>query len=106
MRTAHTRDWTSPYLPAHISERPAPGRVSDVGEDVTYGRYVRLDHQNGYETLYAHASVTAVAPGEEVRKNEVIAISGSSGRSTAPHLHFEIFFEGVRVDPLELVQQP
>ena len=82
------------------------GRVSDVGEDATYGRYVRLDHENGYETLYAHASVTAVGLGEEVRKNEVIAISGSTGRSTAPHLHFEIFFEGVRVDPLELVQQP
>ena len=82
------------------------GRVLDVGEDATYGLYVRLAHGDGYETLYAHASVTAVTLGEDVRKNEVIAFSGSTGRSTAPHLHFEILLEGAAVDPLELVQQP
>ena len=78
----------------------------DVGEDPTYGKYVRIDHANGYETLYAHASHTSVELGEDVRKNEVIALSGSTGKSTAPHLHFEILFEGERVDPLELVEQP
>ena len=82
------------------------GRVSEVGEDPTYGKYVRIDHDNGYETLYAHASDTSVELGEEVRKNEVIALSGSTGESTAPHLHFEILLEGVTIDPLELVQQP
>ena len=82
------------------------GQVVDVGEDPTYGRYVRIEHGNGYETLYAHASVTAVWLGEVVRKNEVIAFTGSTGRSTAPHLHFEILLEGAAVDPLELVQQP
>ena len=82
------------------------GRVMDVGEDPTYGKYVRIDHANGYETLYAHASHTSVELGEDVRKNEVIALSGSTGKSTAPHLHFEILFEGERVDPLELVEQP
>ena len=82
------------------------GQVVDVGEDPTYGRYVRIEHGNGYETLYAHASVTAVRLGETVRKNEVIAFTGSTGRSTAPHLHFEILLEGATVDPLELVQQP
>ena len=82
------------------------GRVSEVGEDPTYGKYVRIDHENGYETLYAHASDTSVELGEEVRKNEVIALSGSTGESTAPHLHFEILLEGVTIDPLELVQQP
>jgi murein DD-endopeptidase MepM/ murein hydrolase activator NlpD len=56
--------------------------------------------------LYAHASDTSVELGEEVRKREVIALSGSTGISTAPHLHFEILFEGQTVDPLELVQQP
>ena len=49
---------------------------------------------------------TLVELGEEVRKNEVIALSGSTGESTAPHLHFEILFEGETVDPLKLVQQP
>ena len=82
------------------------GRVLEVGEDPTYGNYVRIDHENGYETLYAHASDTSVEVGEEVRKNEVIALSGSTGESTAPHLHFEILFEGETVDPLELVHQP
>jgi murein DD-endopeptidase MepM/ murein hydrolase activator NlpD len=67
---------------------------------------VRIDHENGYETLYAHASDTSVELGEEVRKNEVIALSGSTGISTAPHLHFEILLEGEPFDPLELVQQP
>ena len=82
------------------------GRVVDVGEGPTYGKYVRIDHDNGYETLYAHASYTLVELGEEVRKNEVIALSGSTGESTAPPLHFEILFEGETVDPLKLVQQP
>ena len=82
------------------------GRVLDVGEDPTYGRYVRIDHGNGYETLYGHASLTVVRLGEEVRKNEVIALTGSTGRSTAPHLHFEVLLEGEAVDPLELVRQP
>ena len=83
------------------------GHVIEVGQDdPTYGRYVKIDHGNGYETLYAHASETAVEVGEEVRKNEVIALSGSTGNSTAPHLHFEILLEGETVDPLELVEQP
>ncbi len=82
------------------------GEVIDVGEDATYGRYVRIDHGNGYETLYAHASLTSVRPGEAIRKNEVIGLTGSTGRSTAPHLHFEVMFEGAAVDPLELVEQP
>ncbi len=82
------------------------GRVVEVGEDPTYGKFVRIDHENGYVTLYAHASDTSVKLGEEVRKNEVIALSGDTGDSTAPHLHFEILFEGETVDPLELVEQP
>jgi len=82
------------------------GEVLEVGDDPTYGLYVRIAHGNGYETLYAHASVTSVRLGEDIRKNEVIAFSGSTGRSTAPHLHFEVLFEGAAVDPLKLVQQP
>ncbi len=83
------------------------GRVVEVGEeDPVFGKYVRIDHQNGYVTLYAHASHTSVELGEEVRKSEVIALSGSTGESTAPHLHFEILLEGETVDPLELVRQP
>ena len=82
------------------------GTVVDVGENRVYGRFVVLDHGDGYSTLYAHMSRNLVAPGQRVRQNEVIALSGSTGRSTAPHLHFEILRNGDAVDPLEMVQQP
>jgi murein DD-endopeptidase MepM/ murein hydrolase activator NlpD len=80
--------------------------VVDVGEDAVYGRFVTLDHGDGYRTLYAHASETLVEPGQRVRRNEVIALSGSTGRSTAPHLHFEILLNGEAVDPLSMVKPP
>lgn len=82
------------------------GTVVDVGEDEVYGRFVVIDHGAGYTTLYAHASLQLVARGQRVREREVIALSGSTGRSTAPHLHFEILLEGEAVDPLSMVQEP
>jgi len=82
------------------------GTVVDVGEDPVYGLFVVLDHGEGYTSLYGHASLTLVARGQRVRRNEVIALSGSTGRSTAPHLHFEILLNGEAVDPLTLVNQP
>ncbi len=82
------------------------GRVTEVGEDPVYGYYVRLEHDGGYETLYAHASLLLVEEGDTVVRNEVIALSGSTGRSTAPHLHFEIWRDGVALDPLEMVTPP
>jgi murein DD-endopeptidase MepM/ murein hydrolase activator NlpD len=82
------------------------GTVLDAGEDPIYGHYLVLDHGEGYRTRYAHASVLFAATGELVDRNEIIALSGSSGQSTAPHLHFEIFLEGEPVDPLSMVSQP
>jgi murein DD-endopeptidase MepM/ murein hydrolase activator NlpD len=82
------------------------GVVAEVGEDPTYGNYVVLDHGQGFLTRYGHASQTLVEVGRPVRQNEVIALSGSTGRSTAPHLHFEIIRDGQPLDPLEMVQQP
>ena len=82
------------------------GTVVDVGEDPVYGLFVVLDHGEGYTSVYGHASLTLVARGQRVRRNEVIALSGSTGRSTAPHLHFEILLNGEAVDPLTLVNQP
>ncbi len=82
------------------------GTVVDVGEDPVYGFFVALDHGGGYTSLYGHASLTLVSRGQRVRQNEVIALSGSTGRSTAPHLHFEILLNGEAVDPLTLVHQP
>ena len=82
------------------------GTVVDVGEDVVYGRYVVIDHGQGYTTLYGHASMTLVTLGEQVRERQVIALSGSTGRSTGPHLHFEVLVNGEPVDPLSVVAQP
>ena len=80
--------------------------VVDAGEDPLYGRFVRLDHGDGYSSLYAHASMTFVNAGDLVRQNEVIALSGSTGRSTAPHLHFEILRDNAPIDPLTILEQP
>jgi len=82
------------------------GTVVDAGEDSVYGRYVVIDHGEGYTSLYGHASLLLVSRGQHVRQDEVIALSGSTGRSTAPHLHFEILHNGEPVDPLKLVTQP
>lgn len=80
--------------------------VVESGEDPLYGRFVRLDHGDGYTSLYAHASMTFVESGDLVRQNEVIALSGSTGRSTAPHLHFEVLRNNEPVDPLTILVRP
>ncbi len=82
------------------------GVVVDVGEDAVYGRFVTIDHGEGYTTLYGHASATFVSLGQTVRERQVIALSGSTGRSTGPHLHFEVLVDGAPVDPLSIVEQP
>lgn len=82
------------------------GSVLEAGRDPTYGNYVVIDHGQGYRTLYGHASTLLVDSGRSVRQNEVIALSGSTGRSTAPHLHFEIIRDGQPIDPLEMVHPP
>jgi len=82
------------------------GTVADAGEDGVYGNYVLLDHGGELQTMYGHASEVFVHEGDVVRRNEVIALSGSTGRSTAPHLHFEVRRGGEPVNPLEFVTQP
>jgi murein DD-endopeptidase MepM/ murein hydrolase activator NlpD len=68
-----------------------------------YGQYVVLDHGNGYQTLYAHASQLYVSCGQQVRRGAVIAAVGSVGKSTGPHLHFEIRLKGSYVDPAQFM---
>ena len=65
-----------------------------------YGIAVRLDHGAGTETRYAHMSRTAVAPGQDVKRGQVIGYVGSTGRSTGPHLHYEIRKKGRAVNPM------
>ena len=82
------------------------GTVMDAGVDDVYGRYILIDHGDGLQSMYGHASRIFVAAGDPVERNQVIALSGSTGRSTAPHLHFEIRRDGQPVDPLTFVRQP
>lgn len=82
------------------------GVVQEAGSDSVYGLYVLITHGNsGYQSMYGHASRLFVAPGDTIRQNEVIALSGNTGRSTAPHLHFEILQDGEPIDPFTLVHQ-
>jgi murein DD-endopeptidase MepM/ murein hydrolase activator NlpD len=82
------------------------GTVAEVGEDSVYGRFVRIRHREGYESMYGHLSGVEVEEGATVAGGQVIARSGNTGLSTAPHLHFEIRKDGEAVDPRSLVQTP
>lgn len=79
------------------------GVVAETGEDREYGRYIRIDHGDGIRSLYAHASWVFPSVGDTVEAGEVIALSGNTGRSTAPHLHLEIERDGQLEDPLPWV---
>jgi murein DD-endopeptidase MepM/ murein hydrolase activator NlpD len=81
------------------------GTVAATGYDPDYGLFVLLRHPSGYETMYGHASRLIVAEGDDVQAGQVIALSGTSGRSTAPHLHFEIRRDQKSLDPLTLVKE-
>jgi murein DD-endopeptidase MepM/ murein hydrolase activator NlpD len=77
----------------------ADGRVSFVGEQSGYGLVVTIDHGNGVETRYGHLSQAVVRQGDAVTSGQVVARSGNSGRSTGPHLHFEVLDHGRAVAP-------
>lgn len=81
------------------------GTVEAAATNADYGMFVLLRHPGGYESMYGHASRLLVREGDSVVAGQVIALTGSSGRSTAPHLHFEIRREGVSLDPLTLVKE-
>ncbi len=81
------------------------GTVRQLGEDPEYGFFVLLDHPEEYQTMYGHLSRILVEPGASVAPGQVIALSGNSGRSTAPHLHFEIRQKDVSLDPRTMVKE-
>lgn len=78
----------------------AGGTVSSVGWSGGYGNMILIDHGNGVATRYAHASKVSVSNGQQISKGESIGLVGSTGRSTGPHLHFEVIINGDTVNPL------
>jgi len=85
-----------------------PELAADAGQVVfsgwgDYGIYVEIDHGNGFHTVYGHMSRTLVSTGQMVTKGQLIGLMGATGRATGPHLHFEIRFQGVPQNPLDLL---
>lgn len=79
------------------------GTVVEEGYRSDYGYYIVIDHGNGVKTKYAHNKANSVSVGQYVSAGQVIALSGNSGRSTGPHLHFEVIINGNRVNPAAYV---
>ncbi len=78
----------------------ADGTVRDILRHSTSGNTLVISHQNGYETMYAHLDKINVRKGDRVRRGDIVALSGNSGLSLAPHLHYEVIHNGMRVDPV------
>lgn len=80
----------------------AAGKISRVANEgnTSYGRWVEIDHGNGYRTRYAHLSVQSVSVGQNVSKGQKIGAVGSTGGSTGPHLHYELRHNGVAIRPV------
>ena len=76
-----------------------PGQVIWSGEKGSYGNLIQIDHGNGCVTYYAHCSELQAAVGDWVAQGQTIALVGSTGRSTGPHCHFEVLWQGERLDP-------
>ena len=83
----------------------ASGIVIAAGKAPDYGNYVKIKHGGGIETRYAHASKLLVKKGDLVNKDQVIALVGNTGRSTGPHLHYEIRLNGRSLDPRKYLKK-
>lgn len=82
----------------------ADGTVDFAGWNSGFGKLLVIRHPGGVETYYAHLSGFAVIPGQEIRMGEVVAYSGSTGRSTAPHLHYEVRDHGTPINPYKFLR--
>lgn len=82
----------------------APGTVVSAGWAGGYGRMVEIEHEGGFSTRYAHMSKIDVREGQRITRGQVIGKSGNTGRSTGPHLHYEVRQHGAAVDPLRFIK--
>ena len=83
-----------------IIKAAAPGKVVSAGWKGLYGRVVEIDHGNGIRTRYGHLNQTLVRPGQQVTLDDRIGEMGDSGRSSGPHLHYEVLVNDEYEDPL------
>ena len=83
----------------------ASGIVTASGIAPDYGKFIKINHGDGLETRYAHASKLLVKEGDIVSKEQIIALVGSTGRSTGPHLHYEIRLRGQSLDPRQYIKK-
>jgi len=77
--------------------------VTWAGSRYGYGNLVEINHGNGYSTRYGHNESVLVSVGDTVRKGQALSLMGSTGRSTGPHVHFEVRFKGKTVDPKKYI---
>jgi len=85
-----------------------PEVAADAGQVIfagwgTYGIYVEIDHGNGFHTIYGHLSAVMVGTGQVVAKGQLIGLMGATGRASGPHLHFEIRYQGIPQNPIDLL---
>lgn len=83
----------------------AAGVVTWSGERYGYGNLVEINHGNGFKTRYAHCKENLVKVGDVVKKGQIVALMGSTGRSTGPHVHFEVYKHGRPVDPASYIHR-
>jgi murein DD-endopeptidase MepM/ murein hydrolase activator NlpD len=81
------------------------GVVSWAGVKSGYGKLIEINHGNGYATRYGHNQSNLVKIGDTVKKGQQIALMGSTGRSTGPHVHFEVLHDGKAVNPSKFVAE-
>jgi murein DD-endopeptidase MepM/ murein hydrolase activator NlpD len=79
------------------------GVVTWAGDRYGYGKLVEVNHGNGYSTRYGHSEKVLVKVGQTVKKGQVLALMGSTGRSTGPHVHFEVLYKGKAIDPKKFI---
>jgi len=95
-------DFSGPYKSAILA--PAAGKVTYAGWMSTYGRVVEIEHGIGLMTRFAHLAKITVKKGQSVEVGDQVGALGSSGRSTGPHLHYEVHYKGKTVNPLKFIR--
>jgi murein DD-endopeptidase MepM/ murein hydrolase activator NlpD len=81
----------------------ADGVVTFIGRNGSYGNMMKIDHGHGMITRYGHIQKALKKRGEAVKRGDVIALMGNTGRSTGPHLHYEVFLNGLPVNPQKYI---